>query len=186
MPPIGGAPSCFKQHQVFHEFYRQKPKLGFRDPVRWFDMSDCTFSTLMMKIWIGPQLFQASSLLASFQVTLVFFPSSRFDQQKRSQSFQLKKKTYFSPKKTSKNHGFSPFFPKKHFLHFVPCLKAGLFPCALHRGLELRRRPAGRRGRRGHGGAGGGLDGAADSAGLQSARRRKLEDLEGWPSVNSG
>ena len=74
---------------------------------------------------------------------------------------------HFSPKK----HGFSPFSPKKPWFFSIFPMVFQDFSIAIYRGLELRCRPAGRHGRHG---AGGGLDGAADSAGLQSARRTKI------------
>ena len=105
----------------------------------------------MMKIWIGPQLFQASSLLASFQVTLVFFPSSRFWSAKTISEFStlgffmfFPFFSYFSPQKHQKTMVFLHFSPKKtwlfsifpqktmvflHFSHGFP----GLFHCHLPR-----------------------------------------------------
>ena len=95
----------------------------------------------------------------------MFFPIfSYFSPQKHQKTMVF---LHFSPKK----HGFSPFSPKKPWFFSIFPMVFQDFSIAIYRGLELRCRPAGRHGRHG---AGGGLDGAADSAGLQSARRTKI------------
>ena len=121
---IGRAPSCFKQHQVFHEFYRQKP-MGSEIQL---DGLICLIAPSVLWWWrfgLDPNCFKRRAFLhlskwpwCSFQV-----PDLISKNDLRVFNFRIFHDfPYFFPPKNIKNHCFSPFFPKKNmvFLHFSP------------------------------------------------------------------
>ena len=129
---IGRAPSCFKQHQVFHEFYRQKP-MGSEIQL---DGLICLIAPSVLWWWrfgLDPNCFKPRAFLhlskwpwCSFQV-----PDFISKNDLRVFNFRIFHDfPYFFPQKTSKNHGFSPFFPQKTWFFSI---LSPAFPGLFHR-----------------------------------------------------
>ena len=143
--------------------------------INWLILNLCQFpnSFCFMRIfWVKSLLDQIQSFCVSIPCFPLKSPYILMAPQQSATGPQISPANCCSSNAVHQsNHSAWKILAVKHTAYCIFPMVFQDFSIAIYRGLELRCRPAGRHGRHG---AGGGLDGAADSAGLQSARRTKI------------